>query len=180
MLVTIKVTVNDRPRSVEIDSRMILADMLRDSLRLTGTHIGCGTGNCGACTVVLDGLTVKSCCVLAADVDGSEILTIEGLSTTPDDLHPIQQAFIANQGLQCGYCTPGMILSAKQLLESNPNPTEDEIRHGISGNLCRCTGYHFIVESIQDAARVLRGEPSAPSASITGRVAGHSAQHPAS
>jgi len=158
MLVTIKVTVNGRPRTVEVDSRMILADMLRDQLRLTGTHIGCGTGNCGACTVMLDGRTVKSCCVMAADADGSDILTVEGLYTSPDDLHPIQQSFIRNQGLQCGYCTPGMILSAKQLLDANPDPSEDEIRHGISGNLCRCTGYHYIVESIQDAARVLRGE----------------------
>ncbi len=168
MQTTIKLTVNGRARTVEVDSRMILADMLRDQLRLTGTHIGCGTGNCGACTVMLDGRTVKSCCVLAADADGADVLTVEGLYTSPDDLHPIQQAFIANQGLQCGYCTPGMILSAKQLLDANPDPTEDDIRHGISGNLCRCTGYHFILESIQDAARVLRGEPSAPSASITG------------
>src|SRR5687767_13347791 len=129
MLVTIRTTVNGRPRTVEVDSRMILADMLRDTLRLTGTHIGCGTGNCGACTVVLDGRSVKSCCVLAADVDGSDVLTIEGLASSPDDLHPIQQAFIRNQGLQCGYCTPGMILSAKLLLEENPDPSEDEIRH---------------------------------------------------
>jgi carbon-monoxide dehydrogenase small subunit len=106
--------------------------------------------------VVLDGATVKSCCVLAADVDGAEITTVEALSSGPDDLHPIQEAFVQNQGLQCGFCTPGMILTAKALLESNPDPTEDEIRHGISGNLCRCTGYHFIVTSIQDAARRLR------------------------
>ena len=163
MLVTIRVTVNGRPRTVEVDSRMILADMLRDALRLTGTHIGCGTGNCGACTVVLDGRTVKSCCVLAADVDGSEVLTVEGLASSPDDLHPIQQAFIRNQGLQCGYCTPGMILSAKVLLEANPDPSEDEIRHGIAGNLCRCTGYTKIVEAIALAAETRHGSAAAGS-----------------
>ena len=170
MNVTINVTVNGTPRTVQVDSRMHLADMVRDVLRLTGTHIGCATGNCGACTVVLDGRTVKSCCVLAADADGREITTIEGLSPTPGELHPIQEAFIRNQGLQCGYCTPGMILSAKALLESNPSPSEEEIRHGISGNLCRCTGYHYIVDSIQDAARELRGEP-APTPAET--MAGH-------
>jgi carbon-monoxide dehydrogenase small subunit len=139
---------------------MLLADMLRDELRLTGTHIGCATGNCGACTVVLSGDTVKSCCVLAADVDGETVETIEALSSSATELHPIQQAFVRNQGLQCGYCTPGMILSARALLEQNQNPTEDEVRHAISGNLCRCTGYHFIVDSILDAARELRGEPA--------------------
>jgi carbon-monoxide dehydrogenase small subunit len=166
----IRVTVNGRQRTVTVDTRMLLADMLRDELRLTGLHIGCATGNCGACTVILDGRTVKSCCVLAADVHGSEIKTVEGLYSSPDDLHPIQESFIRNQGLQCGYCTPAMILSAKALLDANPDPTEDEIRHGISGNLCRCTGYHLIVESIQDAARVLRGESPAPSATITGEA----------
>jgi carbon-monoxide dehydrogenase small subunit len=154
---TIHVRVNGVDQQVEIDTRMIVADMLRERLRLTGVHIGCATGNCGACTVFLDGRTVKSCCLLAADVDGAEITTIEALSSGPDDLHPIQQAFVENQGLQCGFCTPGMILATKALLESNPNPTEDEIRHGIAGNLCRCTGYHFIVKSIQDAAERLNG-----------------------
>ena len=157
MKTTIHVRVNGTDQQVEIDTRMIVADMLRERLRLTGVHIGCATGNCGACTVFLDGVTVKSCCVLAADVDGSEITTVEALSSGPDDLHPIQQAFVDNQGLQCGFCTPGMILSTKALLESNPNPTEDEIRHGIAGNLCRCTGYHFIVKSIQAAAERLNG-----------------------
>ena len=161
MKTTIHVRVNGSDQQVEIDTRMIVADMLRERLRLTGVHIGCATGNCGACTVFLDGVTVKSCCLLAADVDGAEITTVEALSSGPDDLHPIQQAFVDNQGLQCGFCTPGMILSAKALLESNPNPTEDEIRHGIAGNLCRCTGYHFIVKSIQDAAHRLNGHASA-------------------
>ena len=157
MKATINVRVNGEDRQVEIDTRMIVAEMLRERLRLTGVNIGCATGNCGACTVFLDGRTVKSCCVLAADVDGAEITTVEALSPGPDDLHPIQEAFVQNQGLQCGFCTPGMILAAKALLEANPDPTEDEIRHGISGNLCRCTGYHFIVQSIQDAARRLNG-----------------------
>ncbi|HZD72397.1 MAG TPA: (2Fe-2S)-binding protein [Actinomycetota bacterium] len=159
MKTTIQVRVNGADRQVEIDTRMIVADMLRERLRLTGVHIGCATGNCGACTIFLDGRTVKSCCLLAAEVDGAEITTIEALSSGPDDLHPIQRAFVENQGLQCGFCTPGMILSTKALLESNPNPTEDEIRHAIAGNLCRCTGYHFIVRSIQDAAARLNGHP---------------------
>jgi carbon-monoxide dehydrogenase small subunit len=161
---TINVRVNGEDRQVEVDTRMIVAEMLREQLRLTGVHIGCATGNCGACTVFLDGKTVKSCCVLAADVDGAEILTVEALSSGPDDLHPIQESFVQNQGLQCGFCTPGMILAAKALLESNPDPTEDEIRHGIAGNLCRCTGYHFIVKSIQDAARRMSGNGQAADA----------------
>ncbi len=152
----VNLTVNGKGRTVEVDTRTILVDMLRDELRLTGAHVGCATGNCGACTVLLNGETVKSCCVLAADAEGQDVRTIESLSTGPDDLHPIQEAFIDNQGLQCGFCTPGMILSTLALLEENPDPTEAEIRHGIAGNLCRCTGYHFIVDSIEDAAARLR------------------------
>lgn len=155
MKTPVEITVNKKKYKVDVDTRMILADMLREELRLTGTHIGCGTGNCGACTVVLNGETVKSCCIIAADANGQEVTTIEGLSASATELHPIQQAFVENQGLQCGYCTPGMVLSTMQLLKDNPNPTEDEIRHGISGNLCRCTGYQFIVQSIQDAAKRL-------------------------
>jgi carbon-monoxide dehydrogenase small subunit len=150
---TVQVRVNGQDRSVEVDTRTIVADMLREHLRMTSVHIGCATGNCGACTVFLDGRTVKSCCVLAADVDGREIMTVEGIEKSRDELHPIQESFIENQGLQCGYCTPAMILSALALLQRNPDPTEEEIRHGIAGNLCRCTGYHFIVTSIQAAAR---------------------------
>jgi len=149
---TVQVRVNAEDKSIEVDTRTIVADMLRDQLRLTSVHIGCATGNCGACTVFLDGRTVKSCCLLAADIDGHEIVTVEGLETGPGQLHPVQECFIENQGLQCGYCTPAMILSAVALLQENPEPTEDEIRHGIAGNLCRCTGYHFIVKSIQAAA----------------------------
>lgn len=158
----ISLTVNGEPTKVEIDTRTILVDMLRDELRLTGAHVGCATGNCGACTVLLNGETVKSCCVLAADAEGQDVRTIESLSTGPDDLHPIQEAFIDNQGLQCGFCTPGMILSTLSLLRENPDPSEAEIRHGIAGNLCRCTGYHFIVDSIEDAAARLRSAASAP------------------
>jgi carbon-monoxide dehydrogenase small subunit len=151
---TVRVRVNGADHEVEIDSRTITADFLRESLGLTSVHIGCATGNCGACTVVLDGDTVKSCCVLAADLEGQEVMTIEGLpGGDGDELHPIQECFIKNQGLQCGYCTPAMILSSLALLKKNPDPTEDEIRHGIAGNLCRCTGYHFIVKSIQAAAQ---------------------------
>jgi carbon-monoxide dehydrogenase small subunit len=154
----VQVTVNDKPYSVEVDTRMILADMLRDMLRLTGTHIGCGTGSCGACTEMLNGETVKSCSILAADVDGQKVTTIEGISSAAHQLHPVQEAFVQHQGLQCGYCTPGMVLSALQLLKDNPKPTEEEIRHGIAGNLCRCTGYQFIVESIQAAAQAMNGK----------------------
>jgi len=155
---TVSVTVNGRERVLSVDNRTILTELLREHLQLTGVHIGCSTGNCGACTVLLDGKTVKSCCVLAADVDGQEVTTIEAFSTGIDDLHPIQQAFVEKQGLQCGYCTPAMVLSAYYLLQQNPSPTEDEIRRGIAGNLCRCTGYQFIVESIAEAARRLAGD----------------------
>jgi aerobic carbon-monoxide dehydrogenase small subunit len=161
---TVQVHVNGQDRSADVDTRTILADMLREHLRLTSVHIGCATGNCGACTVFLDGRTVKSCCVLAADADGREILTVEGIEKSPEELHPIQECFIENQGLQCGYCTPAMILSALALLRDNPDPTEAEIRHGISGNLCRCTGYHFIVKSIQAAAERMAGSAESLSA----------------
>lgn len=155
---TLSVNVNGRDQTLAIDNRTILTELLREHLQLTGVHIGCATGNCGACTVLLDGKTVKSCCVLAADVNGRDVTTIEAFSTGIDDLHPIQQAFVEKQGLQCGYCTPAMVLSAYYLLQQNPNPSEAEIRHGIAGNLCRCTGYQFIVESIAEAARRLNAE----------------------
>ena len=160
MRTSISLVVNGEDVTVEADTRTILVDLLRDELRLTGAHVGCATGNCGACTVLLDGATVKSCCVLAADAEGQSVRTIESLSSGPDDLHPIQEAFIEHQGLQCGFCTPGMIISTLSLLQENPDPTEDEIRHGIAGNLCRCTGYHFIVDSIEDAAKRLRSSPA--------------------
>jgi carbon-monoxide dehydrogenase small subunit len=162
MRMPVTVTVNGSERRLEIDTRQNLVGMLREQLGLTGTHVGCSTGNCGACTVVLDGKTVKSCSILAADTDGRDVVTIESLSTSADDLHPVQQAFVANQGLQCGFCTPGMVLSALQLLKESPEPAEAEIRHGIAGNLCRCTGYQLIVRSVVEAAKLMReGAPSA-------------------
>jgi aerobic carbon-monoxide dehydrogenase small subunit len=154
---SVTVTVNGSVEQLEIDTRQNLVGLLREQLGLTGTHVGCSTGNCGACTVVLDGETVKSCSVLAADADGRDVVTIESLSTGAEDLHPIQQAFVANQGLQCGFCTPGMVLSAQRLLERNPDPTEDEIRHAIAGNLCRCTGYQLVVASVLAAAAMQGG-----------------------
>ncbi|HUZ02978.1 MAG TPA: (2Fe-2S)-binding protein [Thermomicrobiaceae bacterium] len=159
--VPVEVTVNGRRQSVQVDTRMALVDLLREQLNLTGAHIGCRTGNCGACTVLLDGETVKSCCVLAADTDGQAVTTIEALAPSPGQLHPIQQAFVDNQGLQCGFCTPGMILTAVALLKENPHPSEAEIRHGIEGNLCRCTGYQNIVKAIQYAADKTQGAPAA-------------------
>ena len=149
-----KVTVNDQQYHDEIDTRTTLVDYLREELGLTSVHIGCRTGNCGACTVFLDGDTVKSCCILAVDTDGSEVMTVESLSSSPEDLHPVQQAFVEKQGLQCGFCTPGVVLSALRLLEEIPDPTPTEIRTAISGNLCRCTGYQFIVESVLRAAEL--------------------------
>ena len=149
--VHVQVTVNGETREAEVEPRPLLVHWLRDELGLTGTHVGCDTTNCGACTVHLNGEAVKSCTVLAVQADGAEVTTIEGLA--PDGgLHPLQEAFWEKHGLQCGFCTPGMIMAAADLLARNPNPTEEEIRHGLEGNLCRCTGYHNIVEAVQAAA----------------------------
>ena len=150
--VPIAVTVNGQLERREVEPRTLLVHLLRDELGLTGTHVGCDTGNCGACTVHLDGASCKSCTVLAVQADGGEVTTIEGMGTE-GDLHPLQEAFWAEHGLQCGYCTPGMIMAAASLLERNPDPTEEEIRHGLEGNLCRCTGYHNIVKAVQAAAK---------------------------
>lgn len=150
---TINLTVNQVSRCVEVDTRSRLVDVIRDKLQLTGTHLGCGTGNCGACTVILNDRTAKSCCTLAVDVDGCSIVTIEGVSNG-DKLHPVQQAFVDNHGLQCGFCTPGMVLSTLQLMDDNPSPEDEDIRNAIAGNICRCTGYVNIVASIK-AARLL-------------------------
>ena len=149
--VQVRVTVNGEAHALAVEPRTLLVHLLRDTLGLTGTHIGCDTSNCGACTVHLDGQAVKSCTVLAVQADGAEVTTIEGMGTT-DNLHPLQEAFWNNHGLQCGYCTPGMIMAAADLLSRNPNPTEEEVRHGLEGNLCRCTGYHNIVKAVLDAA----------------------------
>ena len=142
---------NGEPRDSEVESRLLLVHYLRDELGLTGTNVGCDTTNCGACTVLLDGEAVKSCTVLAAQADGAAVTTIEGLGRD-GELHPLQEAFWDNHGLQCGYCTPGMIMAAADLLARNPDPTEEEVRHGLEGNLCRCTGYHNIVKAVLDAA----------------------------
>lgn len=148
----IKVRVNGVDCEHEVEPRLLLVYYIRDVLELTGTHIGCDTSSCGACTVILNDLAVKSCTVLAVRADGGEILTIEGLAEG-EQLHPIQEGFWHCHGLQCGYCTPGMVLAAYQLLRRNPDPTEQEIRRGIHGNLCRCTGYQHIVQAIQYAAK---------------------------
>lgn len=151
----VTITVNGQQRSASVEPRMLLVHFLRDELGLTGTHVGCDTSQCGACVVNVDGLTTKSCTKLAVQVDGSSIETIEGLADG-DAFHPIQDAFWEKHGLQCGYCTPGMIMSTKALLERNPNPTEEEIRHELEGNMCRCTGYQNIVRSVQYAAQTMR------------------------
>jgi aerobic carbon-monoxide dehydrogenase small subunit len=147
----IRVKVNGRDREAEVEPRLLLVHFIREVLTLTGTHVGCDTTNCGACTVLLDGRPVKSCTVFAVQADGREIRTIEGVANN-GKLHPLQEGFKEEHGLQCGFCTPGMIMSACALLEKNPHPTEQEIRWGISGNLCRCTGYQNIVKAVQYAA----------------------------
>lgn len=147
----ITVTVNGQTHTAEVDSRLLLVHLIRENLELTGTHIGCDSTSCGACTVIVNGRAIKSCTMFAVQANGAEIETIEGLAQG-GQLHPLQEGFWEQHGLQCGYCTPGMIMSAKHLLSKNPTPTEEEIRWGISGNLCRCTGYNKIVEAIQYAA----------------------------
>ena len=151
----ISMTVNGTAVSGEVDSRLLLVHFIRENLSLTGTHIGCDTTSCGACTIMVNGRTVKSCTMFAVQANGAEIETVEGLANGAE-LHPLQEGFHEKHGLQCGYCTPGMMLSAKYLLSKNPNPSEEEIRWGISGNLCRCTGYNKIVEAIQYAAEKMQ------------------------
>ncbi|HEY4016387.1 MAG TPA: (2Fe-2S)-binding protein [Polyangiaceae bacterium] len=154
---TITVTINGEPHTREVEARTLLVHFLREDVGLTGTHIGCDTTSCGACTVNLDGRPVKSCTVFAVQADGGTVGTVEGLAAG-GKLHPLQEGFWEKHGLQCGYCTPGMLMTAEGLLRKNASPTEDDIRHGISGNLCRCTGYNKIVEAIQYAAEKLRAE----------------------
>jgi len=148
---TVTVTVNGDHYQREVEPRLLLVDFLREAVGLTGTHVGCDTSNCGACTVLMEGRSIKSCTYLAVAANGKEIMTIEGVAQN-GDLHPIQQAFWENHGLQCGYCTPGMILSAVYLLSKNPHPTESEIRRSLTGNICRCTGYQGIVDAIQQVS----------------------------
>jgi aerobic carbon-monoxide dehydrogenase small subunit len=154
--VPVRLHVNGVEHQLEVEPRVLLVHALRDRLGLTGTHVGCDTSNCGACTVHLDGKAVKSCTVLAVQADGAQVTTIEGMASN-GELHPIQEAFWNDHGLQCGYCTPGMIMAAAGLLAENPTPTEDEVRHALEGNLCRCTGYHNIVKAVLDAAKVKGG-----------------------
>ena len=148
----VSVTVNGKAQSHDVEPRTLLVHFLRESCALTGTNVGCDTSSCGACTIHIDGESVKSCTVLAAQADGSSITTIEGLAAADGTLHPMQQAFHENHGLQCGYCTPGMVMASISLLDENPHPTEQEVRIGLEGNLCRCTGYHNIVKSVLAAA----------------------------
>ena len=155
MKTKIRITLNGKSMDLEAPNHRLLLDLLRDEIGLTGTKEGCGTGDCGACTVYLNGKPVNSCLVLSGELNGADIITIEGLKIGPE-LHPIQKAFIQDGGAQCGYCTPGMLMMSKALLDENPNPTEEEIRYALSGNLCRCTGYAKIIQAVQDAAAELR------------------------
>ena len=151
MPIPIRLTVNNSPRQHDVEPRLLLVHFLREQLALTGTHVGCETGICGACTVLVDGKAVKSCTMFAVQADGSSVTTIEGVAAN-GNLHPVQEGFWEKHGLQCGYCTPGMIIAASQIIDRNPNPSQAEIRHGLEGNLCRCTGYQHIVEAVEYAA----------------------------
>jgi carbon-monoxide dehydrogenase small subunit len=155
---TIRFTLNGKPMQREVANHRLLLDLLRDEIGATGTKEGCGTGDCGACTVLLDGKPVNSCLVLSGELDGSDIVTIEGLQIGAE-LHPIQRTFLQDGGAQCGYCTPGMLMMSKALLDENPNPSEEDIRFALAGNLCRCTGYAKIIQAVQDAAAIMRNKP---------------------
>lgn len=155
-MTSVSVTVNGKARAAEVEDRTLLVYFLREALGLTGTNVGCDTSSCGSCTVLLDGESVKSCTLLAVQVDGREITTIEGMASD-GEMHPLQDAFHRNHGLQCGYCTPGMIMAASSFLKENPTPTEEDVREALEGNLCRCTGYQNIVASILDAAGSMSG-----------------------
>ena len=157
MKLPVKMTINGTSYSHEVEPRMLLVHYIRETVGLTGTHIGCDTSQCGACTIIMNGLAVKACNLFAVQADGAQIMTIEGLAKN-GQLHPIQQGFWEKHGLQCGYCTPGMILASYQLLQRYPRPTEAEIRHQLEGNLCRCTGYHNIVKAVQYAAEKMAGK----------------------
>ena len=158
----VTMTVNGTEVTRDVEPRLLLVHFLRETLGLTGTHIGCETTICGACTVHVDGRAVKSCTMFAVQADGREVTTIEGLAPDAEHLHPVQTGFWEEHGLQCGYCTPGMIMSAADLLSRNPDPSEEEIRHGLEGNLCRCTGYHNIVKAVQSAASATKAGAAAP------------------
>jgi carbon-monoxide dehydrogenase small subunit len=153
---SVTLTVNGNEYRRDVEPRLLLSDFLRHELGLTGTHVGCEHGVCGACTIMFDGQSMRSCLIFAVQADGHNIITVEGLAKDKDDLHPIQQAFWEAHGLQCGYCTPGILMTLVPFLKENPNPTEDEIRHALSGNLCRCTGYQHIVDAVQLAAEKMK------------------------
>ena len=159
MRVPVRITVNGRAYERDVEPRLLLVHFIRDLDALTGTKVGCDTSQCGACTVLLDGVSVKSCTTLAVQVDGASVTTIEGLATG-EDLHPLQESFWNKHGLQCGFCTPGMIMASHELLRTNANPSEAEVRHGLEGNMCRCTGYQNIVRAVQDAAAATAGKSS--------------------
>ena len=160
----ISLVVNGQPREGNVEPRRMLVQFLREDLELTGTHVGCDTSQCGACTVTIDGRAIKSCTMLAVQADGANIRTIEGMQTADGALHPLQEGFWAKHGLQCGFCTPGMIMAASDLLTHNADPSDEEIRHAIEGNICRCTGYHNIVAAIREAAGQMRAGAAAPAA----------------
>ncbi|MBI4190324.1 MAG: (2Fe-2S)-binding protein [Betaproteobacteria bacterium] len=157
MGIPVSMTVNGKAVAAEIEPRTLLAQFLREHLRLTGTHVGCDTGQCGACTIHLNGRAVKACNLLTAQAQGAQIVTIEGVAAANGELHPMQAAFRQHHGLQCGFCTPGMVMAALDLVKRQPNPTEDAIRAGLDGNLCRCTGYHNIVKAVQTGAAAMKG-----------------------
>jgi carbon-monoxide dehydrogenase small subunit len=156
MTVKVSMTVNGKPASGEVEERTLLVNFIRDHLRLTGTHVGCDTAQCGACTIHMNGRAVKSCNMLAMQAEGAELVTIEGIAKPDGTLHPMQEAFRQHHGLQCGFCTPGMVMSAIDLVKNFPNPTEEQIREQLDGNLCRCTGYHNIVKAIKAASQTMR------------------------
>ena len=156
MTVKVSLTVNGKPASAEVEERTLLVNFIRDTLRLTGTHVGCDTAQCGACTIHMDGRAVKSCNMLAMQAEGAELLTIEGIAKPDGTLHPMQEAFRQHHGLQCGFCTPGMVMSAIDLVKNFPDPSEELIREQLDGNLCRCTGYHNIVKAIKAASQTMR------------------------
>jgi carbon-monoxide dehydrogenase small subunit len=156
MTVKVSMTVNGKPASGEVEERTLLVSFIRDHLRLTGTHVGCDTAQCGACTIHMNGRAVKSCNMLAMQAEGADLVTIEGIAKPDGTLHPMQEAFRQHHGLQCGFCTPGMVMSAIDLVKNFPNPTEDQIREQLDGNLCRCTGYHNIVKAIKAASQTMR------------------------
>ncbi|HET9618122.1 MAG TPA: (2Fe-2S)-binding protein [Pseudolabrys sp.] len=162
-MTTVNLTVNGKPATAQVEPRTLLVQLLREQLGLTGTHVGCDTSQCGACVVHINGAATKSCTILAVQCQGAQVTTIEGLAKD-GKLHPMQEAFRENHGLQCGFCTPGMIMAAADLMAHNPDPTDTEIRHAIAGNICRCTGYHNIVAAVREAASVMREGATAPAA----------------